>query len=227
MHIDTRFEALKDRASSHESTKSLIGLGLLAVAILVVALVKTFAFQPASFDIEAKADQAAPREIERDSASTVNSVNEEPRSITVQVSGCVQKPGVYALAEGSRVNDAVDLAGGLASDAADAGLGLARVLADGEEVHIPSKDDADRVAPSAEGSAPSARSNPGSQGGRVNVNTATVDELQSLNGIGPSLAKRIVAYRTEHGRFSAVDQLTEVPGIGQKTLAKLKDKLAV
>ncbi len=227
MHIDTRLEALKDRASKNESAKSLIGLGLLAIVVLFAVLVKTYAFQPASFDIEAKADPTAPQEARQSSTEAEKPAAAENRDITIQVSGCVEKPGVYTLSEGSRVNDAVMLAGGLTSDAADSGLGLARVLVDGEEVRIPSKDDAAHIAPTADNPAPSAGSPAGSQEKLVNVNTATAEELQSLDGIGPSLAKKIISYRTERGRFASVDELTKVPGIGQKTLAKFKDKITV
>ena len=143
--------------------------------------------------------------------------------VVVSVVGTVRKPGLVRLALGARVDDAVRAAGG--ATAALGQLNLARKLVDGEQVV---------VGPAAPGSAPSAgggSSSTGSTGstgdGRLDLNLATATELDALPGIGPVLAQRILDWRTEHGRFASVDQLREVPGIGESKYVGLKAKVAV
>ena len=137
--------------------------------------------------------------------------------VVVSVVGTVRKPGLVRLALGARVDDAVRAAGG--ATAALGQLNLARKLVDGEQVV---------VGPPSPGSAPSAGGGSASTGnGRLDLNLATVAELDALPGIGPVLAQRILDWRTEHGRFASVDQLREVPGIGESKYVGLKAKVAV
>lgn len=135
-----------------------------------------------------------------------------PAQVVVHVVGQVNRPGVVSLPAGARVMDAVDAAGG-ATPAADlAGLNLARVLADGEQVVVPGPGDV------AEGVGPA----PG-----VDLNRADAAALDALPGIGPVLAERIVSWRSAHGRFSTVDELAEVAGIGPALMAGLRDLVRV
>jgi competence protein ComEA len=127
--------------------------------------------------------------------------------IMVQVSGAVNAPGVYTLPRGSRVKDAIDMAQGAAPDADVECLNLASLLQDGQRLHVPVKQ-----PPSGEPSADT----------RVNINTASQHELETLPGIGPEMAKRIIEYRKTSGGFATVDDLTNVSGIGDKVLARLK-----
>jgi competence protein ComEA len=138
----------------------------------------------------------------------------------VHVSGAVARPGLYRLEGGARLVDAVAAAGGFADDADDAGVNLARPVSDGEQVVVP-----------VMGAAPPAGSGGGAGAGgagavtgdaRVNLNTATVAELDTLPRVGPAIAQRIVDWRTTNGRFSAVDDLLSVPGIGEKMLEALR-----
>lgn len=143
--------------------------------------------------------------------------------LVVAVSGMVREPGLVRLPPGSRVADAIEAAGGALPDADLDHLNLARRLTDGElvTVGIPPPP----VGPPAGGSAgPGAA--PGT-GAKVNVNTATQAELETLPGIGPALAQRIIAYRTEHGGFGSVEELRDVSGIGEVRFAELQDLVTV
>lgn len=132
------------------------------------------------------------------------------RSLVVYVTGAVAAPGVYNLPEGSRVNDAVLFAGGFLPNAEKEGINLAAPLHDGQQLDIPVRSSASHVS-----------------GGRININTATVEELDALPGIGPTTAKSIVNYRLEHGRFQFPQDIQNVPGIGPVTYDKIKDLIIV
>ncbi len=140
--------------------------------------------------------------------------------ICVYVTGEVQVPAVYDLPEGSRVADAVEAAGGATAQANLEAINLAKPLSDAEMVHVPSLDD-ENVTYTAQSEIVS------ESGGLVNVNTAGVDELKTLNGIGDSLAQAIVEERENNGPFSSVEDLVRVSGIGAKTLARFSDKACV
>ncbi|GAB3459482.1 hypothetical protein GCM10027570_43640 [Streptomonospora sediminis] len=144
--------------------------------------------------------------------------------ITVHVGGDVRSPGVVTLPAGSRVADALDEAGGAAPDADPGTLNLARPLVDGEQILLGAPAGtppaaAPGPAPPAGGAAPA--NTP------IDLNTATTGQLQELPGVGPVLAERIIAFRTENGGFASVDQLREVSGIGEQRLADLSGLVRV
>jgi len=142
-------------------------------------------------------------------------------TVVVDVAGKVRRPGVATLPAGSRVVDAIRKAGGARPGVDLSALNLARVLSDGEQILV-------GVAP-APGVAASASSQPGasSDGALVNLNTATLDQLDSLPGVGPVTAQKILDWRTAHGSFTAIDDLLEVDGIGEKTLADMAPHLTL
>jgi competence protein ComEA len=138
--------------------------------------------------------------------------------VVVHVVGAVRRPGVYRLPAGSRARDAVRRAGG-ASRRADLGsVNLATRLADGEQVRVPQRAS---LGPAASGSAATA------QPAIVHLNSASAEQLDALDGIGPSLAQRIVDYRDAHGGFGSIDELDEVSGIGPVRLESLRPRLAL
>jgi competence protein ComEA len=150
--------------------------------------------------------------------------------LVVDVVGQVRRAGVVRLPPGSRVLDAVEAAGG-AKASADLNLvNLARVLVDGEQIVVPKPGEIVPGAPGPQGVGAGA-TGPGSTGGAagalVNLNTADVAALDSLPGVGPVLSQRIADWRTAHGRFSTVDELGEVSGIGDKLLAQIRPKVTV
>ena len=146
-------------------------------------------------------------------------VAEEARTVVVHVGGAVADPGVRELAEGSRVQDAVDASGGFAEGAASDALNLARVLSDGEQVAGAQGADA--------GAAGAGASSGSAAGGRVNINRATAAELDTLPGVGPSTAEKIVADREANGPFATTEDLKRVSGIGDKKYEELADLVCV
>ena len=141
-------------------------------------------------------------------------------TVTVQVVGEVRHPGVYELHGGARAIDAVSAAGGLLGDADQAAVNLARVVADGEQIAVPREGEGGASA-GADGAGAGAAS--GVAGGKVDLNTATAEQLDALPGIGPATAAKIVADRTNNGPFRKVEDLMRVPGIGPAKMDALKD----
>lgn len=146
------------------------------------------------------------------------STNGSADEIYVHVLGQVTKPGLYVLRDGDRAVDAVAAAGGYTATADRSQLNLARPLVDGEQIIV-----------AAVGEAPAASGAPasGASGGKVNLNTADETSLETLPRVGPALAGRILEWRKTNGRFSSVEDLMSVSGIGQKTFDGLKDRVTV
>jgi competence protein ComEA len=156
---------------------------------------------------------------------------EGPTTVWVHVVGAVHAPGVYELEPGARVGDAVALAGGALGNAAPEGVNLAREVADGEQVHVPTADEwaagggqttAESVAPRS--GAPGAG---GAASGAVDINSADATVLETLPGVGPATAQKIIADREENGPFTAVEDLMRVAGIGEKKLDAIRDLVVV
>ncbi|MDJ0378047.1 helix-hairpin-helix domain-containing protein [Cryobacterium sp. PH31-L1] len=145
--------------------------------------------------------------------------------IFVHVLGAVARPGLFQLRDGARVMDAIAAAGGLTAEADPAGVNLARIVGDGEQFYVPRQGEVPPALPAA-GSGTVGGSS-GGPAAKVNLNTATVADLDSLPRIGPTMAQRIIDYRTTNGRFTSVDGLRDVTGIGDKTFEALKDLLTV
>jgi competence protein ComEA len=142
-----------------------------------------------------------------------------PTVLVVDVVGAVRRPGLYRLAQGARIADAVSRAGGATPKADLALINLAAPLADGEQVVVPRRGTAALGAPAGPPGSSSA-------GGPVHLSTATLEQLDTLPGIGPVTAQKILDYRQQHGAFTSVDELDAVPGIGPARLDQLKDLVA-
>ena len=135
--------------------------------------------------------------------------------IFVHILGAVEVPGLYELREGDRAVDAVAAAGGFTDDADQSQLNLARFVTDGEQIVVPVVGEVPAAQPGVDA------------GGKVNLNTADESELETLPRIGPAMAQRIIAWRDENGRFTAVEDLLSVTGVGEKTFEGLKDLVTV
>jgi competence protein ComEA len=156
--------------------------------------------------------------------SSASPLARDARLIYVHVGGAVNRPGLYQVPDGARVYDAVRAAGGASEDADLDALNLAAKVKDGDKVLVPRKA---TPAELAAGAGPPGEASAGTGGSLVNLNSATEAQLDTLPGVGPSTAAKIVAYRSEHGGFRTVDELMEVPGIGPAKFAELKDLVTV
>ena len=145
---------------------------------------------------------------------------EEPAAICVYICGAVKRPNVYTLPEGSRVYQAVEAAGGFTEEAEVKALNLAEVLADGRQITVFSKEEIEsgRAAPASAGEV---------SDGKVDLNRATKEELQSLPGIGAVKAEAILRYREEAGGFSDIESIREISGIGEKSFERLRNLIKV
>jgi competence protein ComEA len=158
------------------------------------------------------------------SGSANQTVRLEPRKATValvHVAGAVRSPGVYRLRDGERIQDAVRRAGGPRPGADLNAINLAAKVADGQQVVVPRR--------GAAGAAPVGGAAAGEPGAPpqapVSLNTATAEQLDTLDGVGPATASKILEYRRQHGGFRSIDDLGEIPGIGPKRLAALRGKV--
>lgn len=138
--------------------------------------------------------------------------------IFVHILGAVNRPGLYELRDGARAVDAVAAAGGFVANADQAQLNLARFVADGEQIVVPVVGE---TPVAASGGAPPGA--PGAAGGKVNINTADAATLETLPRVGPAMSARIIAWRETNGRFTAIEDLMSVTGIGEKTFDGFKD----
>ncbi|MGO1725497.1 helix-hairpin-helix domain-containing protein [Glutamicibacter bergerei] len=179
-------------------------LVLVLVVLVWVAFSIIFAPPPAAEELEAIPLVADPQH-----PAATQAVN----MITVHVVGAVKKPGVYELAEGSRIIDAINKAGGMSKKAAPELLNLAAKLTDGQQI----------ILPGASSSSPAEATKAPGTGAKISLNQADEQTLMTLPGIGPALAKRIIDFRTKNGPFTSVEQLDAVSGIGPVLLGELTE----
>jgi competence protein ComEA len=140
--------------------------------------------------------------------------------VWVHVAGAVRRPGLYRVAADARAGEAVEAAGGVARRADLRAVNLASTIRDGQQIIVPARGEA-AAAPAAGGAALPAGAEPAS-GAKLSLATATVEQLDTLDGIGPTLAKRIVEWRDANGGFKSIEQLREVDGIGEKRFESLR-----
>lgn len=159
-------------------------------------------------------------------SSEQEQADQRKSSIYVYICGAVKNPGVYELEDGSRVYQLVDMAGGMKKKADTQSVNLAETVTDGEMVRIPEISKAG-AAPSNEGGSDSAEQNGSVSEEKVNINTASKEQLMTLTGIGETRAEQIIAYRTAQGDFRKIEDIMKVDGIKEGTFAKLKDSIAV
>lgn len=163
-----------------------------------------------------------------------NEIEEAVEKIMVHISGQVVKPGVVTLEEGARIMDAIEVAGGVTEEADLEKVNLAYLLEDAQKVYIPSKKEKEDSAYVLEGSgeevvlsSESAKSSKKEEKLMININTAKEEELQKLDGIGSSIATKIVNYRKENGKFNSIEEIKKVSGIGESKFNKIKNYIYV
>lgn len=202
-----------DPLAASRTSRFRVGIGaavvLLLVGVGVAVLVSALSSRAGT---RAVIGASEPRQSATASPRSTNAI------IFVHILGAVSAPGLYQLHDGDRAIDAVAAAGGFTVDADRRQLNLARFLSDGEQIYVPTEGEVVSGAPGA-GAATS--------GGKVNLNTADSAALETLPRVGPSLAARIIAWREANGRFTSIEDLMSVSGIGEKTFAGLKDLVTI
>lgn len=211
------YSSWKQRLDALPVEPSQVVAGVVAVLVLVVAGV--------GWLISSRQGPSGPpvEEALPFAGSSTSTTVPEAAQVVVHVAGAVARPGVYSLPPRSRVGDAVAAAGGAGPDADLDRVNLAALVADGERVYVPRRGE---PAPAPETPVPSARAGP-TASGPLDLNTATVEQLESLPGIGPTTARAIVDHRARRGRFRSVEQLLDIRGIGPSKLAALRSKVRV
>jgi len=194
------------------SPKEKIGYASLAALVLFALVVIGLKNSQSAYK-EVGTFDASKQAPSKKTAPTPSSLT--PTEIVVYVTGKVKNPGVYRLKANARTVDAVTIAGGPTTQADLEAINLAAPLADGEQVTVPSKDAPPPTGPSRGGQGQKLTK------GSVSLNSATLDQLRQLPGVGPGTAQNIIDYRRAHGAFTSIDQLRQVGGIGAKKLQKL------
>ncbi|TCI97362.1 ComEA family DNA-binding protein [Aeromicrobium sp. IC_218] len=198
-------------------------VGVVLTAAAVVTVWWVLAGRPAEHAVPVTVDTPASATPGPDASATPGSAGgaqgAEPGPLVVDVAGKVRRPGIVELPPGSRVVDAIEAAGGVRGRPDTTSLNLARKLVDGEQVLVGVEAAAVPAAP-APGGAAGAGPVPGAV---IDLNTATIEQLDTLPGVGPVTAQAILSWREEHGSFTSVDDLLDVKGIGEATLAELRD----
>ena len=220
-----------------EEVKSLskkpLAAGLILAAVLVVGFTAWGLLTHSSNDVYALSDDEAQTQgtgAEGDT-TTVQGASNAEGSIFVHVIGAVNEPGVYELKISSRVFDAVEAAGGFSEDASTETLNLARLVTDGEQISIPTNEEIEAQQATENGGDTTQTTGSGSSNmlvnGKVNINTADSTTLQTLSGIGPSTAEKIISDRETNGPFASPEDLKRVSGIGDKKYAAIADSICV
>ena len=215
----------------------LLGHKAVVVAILVVIAaasglaMASFGGHSSSVSFE-RSDEASVSDVhgagDASSDDESSAKSSSAAEVYVDVDGAVVRPGMYRLKDGARVSQAIDAAGGLTAEADVTELNRASKITDGQKIYVPTVGE-QQAAAAVGGAESSTATTPsaGSSSGLVNINTASAAELQTLSGIGPSMAQSIIDERTKNGAFASVDDLMRVSGIGEKKLAKIKDCICV
>lgn len=162
-------------------------------------------------------------------------VEEENNTIVVHITGEVNYPGVVVLKEGARVVDAIEAGGGETDEADLSSLNLAYMLSDGEKIYVPNKEETSQESQEREYITSAKDNSEQSENGakstgtnfKININTAKQEELTQITGIGESTAKKIIEYRTQNGKFKSIEDIKNIPGIGDSKFNAMKEEITV
>lgn len=253
-HLLDEFESAEDveegyahpprRSRWNISSQALLGL----FALIVVIAGAVFLFNPSKFSSQSvpleQSGEAGPQSVQQGASEEKNvpstktlttsagSTGTSETQVWVHVAGAVKKPGMYKISSSMRVGNAIDMAGGATAQADLNQINLAEKVNDGSQIRVPQQGETAQALPLSAASAgvpaSSASAHPtSSAGGVINLNTATAEELESLPRVGPKLAQKIIEYREAHGSFTSVEQLNDVPGIGDTMLANIAPQATV
>lgn len=213
-------EVLIEKIKEYKIIVVCVGLGLAVGAFFLLKPIPEIPVKDTNpqTELESSVKVKSKEEIPKDIEETTEVVEKD--LITVDVKGAVKSPGIYNLPLGSRVNDAVQKAGGMTENADSKNLNLAQKVSDESLVYVPSKEETD-----IQEASPNTASSKETK--KVNINKASLEELKQVKGLGGKRAQDIIDYRESKGTFKSVDDLKKVSGIGAKTIEKLKDYVTV
>ena len=217
-------EAIIEKIKEYKIIVICTGLGLLIGGFFLLKPAPQISVKETNLQAEVAAiskDSSTEKDVKKEEKAE----KEEPVEqdlITVDVKGAVKSPGIYDLPVGSRVNDAVQKAGGLTEQAESKALNLAQKVSDEALVYVPTKGEEAASQQTASGTASST-----SKEKKINLNKASLEELKQVKGLGGKRAQDIIDHRETNGKFKSVDELKKVSGIGAKTIEKLKDYVTV
>lgn len=210
-------------------TKIIIAVGAIIIAITVgIYFYKT---TKDNSEIEITEDNLTTNTAVENSNETV----EENNTIVVHITGEVNYPGVVVLKEGARVVDAIEAGGGETDEADLSSLNLAYMLSDGEKIYVPNKEETSRESQEREYITSAKDNSEQSENGakstgtnfKININTAKQEELTQITGVGESTAKKIIEYRTQNGKFKSIEDIKNIPGIGDSKFNAMKEEITV
>lgn len=187
-----------------------------------------------------KANKAVYTELETDSNEFESDIIEkeindekedlEDKEIIIHVTGEVKRQGIVKVKQGDRISDVIDVAGGINDRTDLSKINLAYIVQDGQKIYVPSihdKDDVDTIVENAGVNVIKDGTNSGNKEGKININKASQTELETLSGVGPSTALKIINYRNENGKFKTIDDIKNVPGIGEAKFENIKNDICV
>ena len=213
--------------------KIIISIAIIAILIILITIYIINTNEKEEIDLNIILLENDEEKKNEENIEITNEINEEENKIAVHIIGEVKKEGIIYLAKGSRVADAIKKAGGETKEADLSKINLAYLVKDGEKIYVPNKNDeiAEYITKENGNNLITEENNTSNnlkgENDKVNINTATLNELDSLPGIGPSTAQKIIDYREENGNFKTIEDLQNVKGIGDAKYEEIKDKIIV
>lgn len=181
--------------------------------------------------LETEENQNEEENINSEEKNNIDENNEEENNneyIIVHITGAVNEEGIVEIKEGSRISDVIKLAGGTTEEADLSKINLAYAVKDGQKIYVPNINDSKTVMYVTDEAGENVlEEEKESSEEKININTATQTELETLNGIGPSTALKIINYRTENGKFKKIEDITNVPGIGESKFENIKESICI
>lgn len=196
-------------------------------SMIVLLLIALVAGGGALYGMQAQEDATTLDAATQPAASSGDDGTSQDGGLTVYVTGAVNQPGVVTVATGARVADAVNACGGLSPEADGEAINMAQAVKDGQQIRVPAKGAQKAAANGATAAKAGGSANSADMGGLVNINTADEKALDTLPGVGPATAQKIIEYRENEGAFQSPEDIMKVRGIGKAKYEKMKDKITI
>lgn len=196
-------------------------------SMIVLLLIALVAGGGALYGMQAQSDATVLDTATQPAASSGDGGTSQDGGLTVYVTGAVNQPGVVTVATGARVADAVNACGGLSPEADGEAINMAQAVKDGQQIRVPAKGAQNAAANGATAAKTGGSASSADMGGLVNINTADEKALDTLPGVGPATAQKIIEYRENEGAFQSPEDIMKVRGIGKAKYEKMKDKITI